>query len=208
MPDPAPLWTGVALLAYLTLPLIRSGRNFLPLDYTLHPVALGPGLHWLVAVAALAVFALYLRPAPAPRAARRRADYALGFIVIGGLGLAASLFSTQTPFGWGALGAFLGLAIAAGACLSEANRVGGDVFTGAGIVLALAFVTLFITYPLLAVLRSAFWLDGVLTLRQFAETFSSPLFLFVDNRYTELDEGRMVSFWAAGGAVAGLLCGL
>ncbi len=206
--DPVPLWAGAALIAYLALPLIRSGRNFLPLDYTLHPVALGPGLHWLVPVAALAVFALYLRPAPALRAARRRADYALGFVLMGVAGLAASLFGAQTPFGWGALGSFLGLAIAAGACLSGANRVRGDVFTGAGIVLGVTFVTLFITYPLLAVLRSAVWVDGELTLRQFAETFSSPLFLFVNNRFTEVDEGRMVAIWTACGTMAGLAWGI
>lgn len=201
-------WSLAALILYLALPLVRTGRAFVPLNYDLHPLALGPGLHWLVAVAVLAVLALYLRPVQTPAAARKRADLALAAIVAGLLGLVISLFGNATPFGWGAMGAFLSLSVAAGAALSESNRVRGDAFTGASIVLTLVFVTLFITYPLLMVMRSAIWIDGVLTLEQFARTFSSPLFLFVNNRFTEVDEGRMVAMWAAGGLVAGLGWGI
>lgn len=206
--NPVPAWAGVALVCYLALPLTRSGRRFLPLDYGLHPLASGPAWHWLVMVATLALFALYLRPARNAVSARQRADWALGLVVVGLAGLCGSLFATSTPFGWGALGAFLALAIAAGAALSEANRVRGDVFTGAGIVLTLLFVTLFITYPLLMVLRTAIWIDGGLTLSQFGATFSSPLFLFVNNRFTEVDEGRMVAYWTLAGSAALFLIGL
>ena len=205
---PVPLWAGLGLFCYLALPLIRSGRAFVPLDYTLHPAAIGLGQHWLLAISAVMVLALYVRRTEGPVAARRRADHALGLICIGAAGLLISLFSAGTPFGFGALGAFLCFAIAAGAALSEANRVRGDVFTGAGIVLTLLFVTIFISYPLLAVLRTAIWIDGALSLEQFARTFSSPLFLFVNNRFTEVDEGRMVAWWVGFGGVAGLAIGL
>ncbi len=198
-----PVWSGIALLLFLALPLIRTGRRFLPLDYMLHPLSLGAGLHWAPAVAAFAVIALYLRPAPRPAQARRRADMAAVILSLGFVGLWAALFSAGTPFGWGAMGASLALCIAAGSALSESNRVRGDAFTGAGILLTLLFVTLFITYPLVMVIRSAVWIEGVLTLDQFRATFSSSLFLFVDNRFTEVNEARMVAYWAtAGGAVA------
>ena len=201
-------WSVAALAFYLALPLVRAGRPFLPLDYGLHPLSFGPSLHWLVMAAAVAIIALYRVPVATGPAMRRRADRALVAIVIGALALCISLFAAGAPFGFGALGAFLGLAIAAGASLSESNRVRGDAFTGAGIVLSLIFVTLFITYPLLMVLRSAFWIDGAPSLAQFAKTFSSPLFLFVSNRFTEVDEARMVATWAGAGAIAGMCCGL
>ncbi len=201
-------WTLFAVACYLALPLARTGRAFLPLDYGLHPVVLGPALHWLVVVAAVAVTLVYGRPASSGPQVRRRADRALLAILVGVAGLGISLFAEAAPFGFGALGAFLGLAIAAGAALSEGNRVRGDAFTGAGIVLCLTFVTLFITYPLLMVLRSAVWVDGTLTLAQFAKTFSSPLFLFVSNRFTDVDEARQVALWAAAGTAAGTAFGL
>lgn len=195
-------WSIVALALYLALPLVRTGRPFLPLEYGLHPLVLGPSLHWLVMAAVVAVVALYCVPATTGLAIRRRADWALVAIVIGALTLCISLFTARTPFGFGALGAFLALAIAAGASLSEANRVRGDAFTGAGIVLSLIFVTLFITYPLLMVLRSAVWIDGAPSVQQFIKTFSSPLFLFISNRFTEVDEARMVAMWAGAGTLA------
>lgn len=206
---PAPsLWSAVALASYLGLPLLRTGRPFWPLDYGLHPVALGLGAHWLVAAAAIAVIALYFAAPENPAAARRRADRALLAVILGAGGLVASLVAMGAPFGWGALCAFLAFAIAGGACLSESNRVRGDAFTGAGIVLTLLFVTIFITYPLVMVLRSAVWVDGGLTLSQFQRTFSSPLFLFVSNRFTAVDEARMVALWTAAGTAAGLGWGL
>lgn len=206
--SPVLVWSVAALVFYLALPLVRSGRAFLPLDYTLHPVALGPSLHWAVMLAVVAVVALHRVPAQSGPALRRRADQALVAIVIGGLGLCISLFAAGAPFGFGALGAFLGLAVAAGAALSEGNRVRGDAFTGAGIVLSLIFVTLFITYPLLTVLRSAVWIDGAPSIAQFVTTFSSPLFLFVSNRFTEVDEASMVAMWALAGTAAGAGYGL
>lgn len=72
-------------------------------------------------------------------AAQQRADSALAAIGVGVPGLAIDLFGNATPFGWGAIGPFVRLPVAAGAALSEANRVRCDAFTGAALVVVLVF---------------------------------------------------------------------
>ncbi len=200
----APAWAGLSLLAWAVLPYTREGRRFLPLDYGYHAVAMGPGAHWLLPVAALAVLLLYLAGPASGLAPRRRGDLASLLAGAGALIPAAGLLIAGVPFGWGAMLGILGMVISAGAALSDGGRVRGDAFVGASILLMLLFVTLFITVPLVMVLRSAIWIEGSLTLAQFAQTFASPLFLFIDNPYTEIAEGARVGLLAGAGALAGL----
>lgn len=111
---PAPFWAGLALAAYAFLPMARTNRRFWPLDYDLHPIALGFGAHVLLPIAALIILGLYLFAPLSRLTPRQRGDAAFGAAIIGCLGLAAWLFETFTPFGWGALIGFIGLMIAGG----------------------------------------------------------------------------------------------
>lgn len=205
---PAPFWAGLALAAYAFLPMARTNRRFWPLDYDLHPIALGFGAHVLLPIAALIILGLYLFAPLSRLTPRQRGDAAFGAAIIGCLGLAAWLFETFTPFGWGALIGFIGLMIAGGAALSDSGRIRADSFVGASVLLTILFVTIFITVPLLMVIRSAVWIDGQFTLGQVFATFSSPLFLFVSNPYTEVSEASRVGVLAAVGLAAGLVWGV
>lgn len=200
----APLWALISLAAWLALPFTREGRRFLPLDYAYHPSAQAIGLHWLLPLAAAVILALYLFPPAVPMHPRRRGDIALLSALIGAAGGVVWLFATHSPFGFGAMLSILALVIAGGAGLSDSGRVRADAFVGASILLTLLFVTMFITVPLFMVIKSAVWIKGSLTLSQFAATFSSPLFLFVSNPYTEVDEAGRVGMLALLGAALGL----
>lgn len=204
----APFWAGLALAGYAILPMARTGRRFLPLEYDLHPLSLGLGAHLLLPLAAIAILLVHLF-APALRLTpRQRGDATCVAALVGCLGMVGWLFATFTPFGWGALVGFMGLVIAAGAGLSDSGRVRADSFVGASVLLTILFVTVFITVPLLMVIRSAVWIEGEFTLRQFATTFSSSLFLFVNNPFTETNEGARVGVLSGIGAVVGLIWGL
>jgi iron(III) transport system permease protein len=198
-----PVWAAMSLAAWAALPFAREGRRFFPLDYALHPVAMGPGLHWGLPLAAVLILGLYLFAPVLAIAPRRRGDIACVLALSGAIFAVWWLFAGAIPFGWGAMIAILGMVTVAGAALSDGGRVRGDAFVGASILLMLLFVTMFITVPLFMVMRSAVWIEGALTLRQFAETFSSPLFLFVNNPYTEVEEGALVGLVAGLGVLAG-----
>lgn len=204
----ASFWAGLALAGYAFLPMARSGRRFLPLEYELHPMAFGLGAHLLLPLAALTILALYLFAPMLRQTPRQRGDAVCGAALLGCVGMMGWLFATATPFGWGALIGVMALTIAAGAGLSESGRVRADSFVGASVLLTILFVTVFITVPLLTVIRSAVWIDGELTLRQFGTTFSSPLFLFVNNPFTQTDEGARVAILVVAGAIVGLVWGL
>lgn len=199
-----PAWAFVSLAAWMLLPFAREGRRFFPLDYAFHPVAIGPGLHWGLPIAATLILGLYLVGLGSGIAPRRKGDIAFALAGLGSLGAVIWLLAGGVPFGWGAMVAILAMIVSAGAALSDGGRVRGDAFVGASILLMLLFVTMFITVPLFMVMRSAVWIDGGFTLSQFATTFSSSLFLFVNNPYTEVAEGSRVGLVAGLGLLIGL----
>ncbi len=203
-PMGAALWAAVAFGLWAVLPVGRPGRAFWPPHYDLHGLA-GPeaaawSLNLIAPLAALAIMAL----AFIQIGRRQRADLCALAAGAGVAGLLAALLATGVPFGWGAFGPAMALIVAAGCALSDGGRVRGDAFVGASVLMTLAFVTLFILLPLALVLRAAVWIDGGLTLAQFGRTFSSPLFLFVDNPFTEISEAARVGWTTALGAAGGV----
>src|SRR5690606_10366379 len=164
-----------SLAAWAILPFAREGRRFVPLDYGYHPVAMGPGLHWGLPVAAVLIIGLYLFGPVLAIAPRKRGDLAFGLAAVASIASVWWLLAGGVPFGWGAMGATLGMIVAAVAALSDGGRVRDDAFVGASILLMLLFVTMFITVPLFMVMRSAVWIEGEFTLAQFTTTFGSSL---------------------------------
>ncbi|MBQ2263581.1 MAG: iron ABC transporter permease [Loktanella sp.] len=194
------VWALVALALWLLLPLGRPGRAFFPLNYDFHAFALPPGFYWLVPVAAVAIWLLQTTRLISMD---RISDWQAALALSAAGGVIFFLFGTGTHFGWGALGTVLALLVSAGSALSSNSRIRGDTFVGASVFIALVFVTVFIVFPLLLVLRTAVWIDGTLTLSQFARTFASPLFLFLDNPFTEISEMGRVTTMIWIGAVTG-----
>ena len=188
----------VAIGAYLALPFGRPGRPFLTIDPDLYALALGAPLLWVVllgAVATLAVSLLRLNTAV-------RGDM---LIATGTIGLAAGVLwfiLSGTPFGMGALVTLLALALALGHALSESGRVQGDAFIATSILLVSLFVILFIIYPLFTVLRAAVIIDGAFDLSQLRRTLTHPLFFFLDNPRSQIDEIGLTLRW---GVVVALL---
>lgn len=196
-------WALVALALWAALPIGRGGRPFWPLDYAFHGLGAVATPFWalnlLAPMAALAIVALEL----AQVGARRRADLTSIAAGAGIAGMLGALVASGTAFGWGALGASFALIFAAGTALSRGGRVRGDAFVGGSILITLAFVTLFIAFPLFLVLRAAVWIDGAPTLAQYGRVFTSPLFLFVENPFTEVSEVARVGWAAAIGLLSG-----
>jgi iron(III) transport system permease protein len=195
----------VGVVGFLSLPFGRPGRAFLTLDPAYYPWTLGSGWLWLVLVGAVA--ALSLAPLRLPTAAR--ADLIL---VAGASGLAAGLtffLLTSTPFGVGAVIALGALVLVVGHALSESGRVQGDAFIASTILLVALFIVLFIIYPLFTVLRAAVIVDGAFDLSQFRRTVTHPLFFFLDNPRSPVDEvGLTIRWGAAIAAVSGVWAAL
>ncbi|HZW28269.1 MAG TPA: iron ABC transporter permease [Trueperaceae bacterium] len=194
----------LALAGLFALPLGRPGRALLTVDPSLYATAIGGPLVWavLVAMAATAVVCLL------PMRTAQRGDAVL---VVGGLalaGLLAWLVGTGTPFGTGALVALAGLVLALGAGLSESGRVQSDPFVASSILFVVAFVLLFIVYPLFTVLKGAVWANGSFDLTTFVATLRHPLFFVLENPATAVSEAALALRWGAGGAVVGLATAL
>jgi iron(III) transport system permease protein len=190
-----------ALLAFLTLPFGRPRRPFLDLDYSLAPWQLGSLPLWLVGALALAALVLALLPlATAPRGDAIAAAGAAGLVLGAGW-----LIATSIPFGVGALLTLTLLVLVTGTGLSEGGRVQGDAFVASSILFVSIFVVLFIVYPISMVLRAAFILDGALDLTQMQRTLRHPLFFFLENPRSAIDELALTYRWAWGGLALGAL---
>jgi hypothetical protein len=174
----------IAIVAYLALPFGRPGRPFLTIDPDLYALALGGPLLWLVLLAAVASFVVsLLKLNTAVRGDLLIATGTVGF----GAGVLWFILSA-TPFGIGALVTLAALALVLGSALSESGRVQGDAFIATSILLVSLFVVLFIIYPLFTVLRAAVIIDGSFDLSQLRRTLTHPLFFFLDNPRSQVDE--------------------
>lgn len=186
----------VAAAAFVLLPFGRPGRPLLTLDPAYAPWNLGSPWLWLLlgfALAALAVSVLPLKRS-------LRGDL---LALCGGLGALTGvgwLIVTAVPFGLGALVSVAALIIVTGYGLSESGRVFGDPFIAVSILFVALFVTLFILYPLLNVLRAAVIIDGRLSLAQLQTTFGHPLFFFLDNPRSARDELMLTGLFGLAGA--------
>ncbi len=191
----------LSLIAFFALPFTRPSRPFLDFAKQAYGWELNQPFVWLVAAfALLALAASFL-----PLKVTLRGDMITGLAAAGFLSGVGWLLVTSEPFGLGAILSLSALVLVMGNGLSEGGRVQGDAFIASSILLVAIFVVLFIIYPLFMVLRSAFVVNGVFTLEQFRTTLQHPLFLYLDNPRTELQEFRATLWWAAGGA---LLCTL
>ena len=185
-------------VAFLALPFGRPGRPFLTLEPDLYGLALGHPLLWTVLLAAVASAAVALTPLPTAR----RGD---ALLVTGGVGVVAGLawlMATSTPFGIGALVSLFGLVLVLGSALSESGRIQADAFVATSILLVTGFVILFIVYPLGMVLRESVIIDGRFDLSQFRRTLTHPLFFFLDNPRSPVDEVGLTLRYGAIGAAA------
>jgi len=190
----------VAIVAYLTLPFGRPGRPFLTIEPDLYALALGAPLLWIVLLAAVASFVVSLLRLNT--AVRGDALIATGTV---GLGAGVLWFIlSATPFGIGALVTLAALALVLGHALSESGRIQGDAFIATSILVVSLFVILFIIYPLFTVLRAAVIIDGSFDLSQLRRTLTHPLFFFLDNPRSQIDEIGLTLRW---GMVVAVLTG-
>lgn len=194
----------LTLVAFAALPYTRPARPFLNFAEQTYGWQMSSVFVWLVPVAALAALLFSLL--------RLRITLRGDLVTLtAGVGLLSGigwLLVSGEPFGLGAVLSLTALVLVMGNGLSEGGRVQGDAFIASSILLVAIFVVLFIVYPLFMVLRSAFVIDGQFTLAQFRETLAHPLFLFLDNPRTELQELRTTLWWAAGGAVLSTILAL
>lgn len=201
-PSQAALPALVALMAWVTLPLVRSGRAFTLLQPDLSLWQRPDGAPWVVLVLLALLFAFSVTPLAGRWTVVRRAE---GLTVGAAIVLALSLvwlFSSGVSFGVGWLLTVLAVLVVAGCGLSEAGWVRSDPFIASSILFVIVFVFLFIVFPLAMVLRSALVIDGRLSVAQFQRTLRSPLFFLLNNTFSDRNEGLLVVVWGAVGAVA------
>jgi iron(III) transport system permease protein len=134
---------------------------------------------------------------------RRRGASSRALLVVAAAGLAAALslvLLARSPAGAGALVVVASLLALAGLGLDRTALVRGGGFVGAAILWAALLVTLFVVYPLVAMLQASVVVGGQLTARAFVKTLSSPIFLLLAHE----------SLWvpASTGAVTGGAGGL
>lgn len=123
----------------------------------------------------------------------------LGFL--GGVGW---LVATSSPFGVGALLALSGLLVMVGIGLSESGIIQNDPFVTGSILVCSLFVLLFIVYPLFTVLRESVWIKGQFTLAKLQGVLGSPLFISIENPYTDRSERLIVLALTGVGALVGV----
>lgn len=189
----------ISILGFLILPFGRPDRAFLTIDPVFQPWNLNSVWVWLVLLAA--VVSLIFSVLPLKFALR--GDLIMLSAAVGLMSGVGWLVYTSTPFGLGALVSLLALVVVMGYGLSESGRVQSDAFVASSILFVMLFIVLFIIFPLANVLISAVVVNGVFTLEKVKSALTSPLFLFLENPYTERNELSLMSLCAVGGAVIG-----
>lgn len=192
-----------AAVAFLALPFGRPGRDFLTLDASLRPWALGSFWIWLVFLAAMA--ALFISFLPLKTTTRGNSLALTG--VIGFCSGVGWLIATATPFGLGALISLLALVVVTGFGLSESGRIQSDAFVSSSILFVGLFILLFILFPIFTVLKTAVFVNGQFSFGKITSTLASPLFMFLENPYTERSELRLISLFALFGTSLGIAWG-
>lgn len=186
----------LAVAAFGALPFTRPGRPFLNFDLQTYGWQLGSWAVWgVLGAAVLALLVSFI-----PMSITRRGD-AITLLAAIGFGLGVGwLLHTGQPFALGAILSITALVMVAGNGLSESGRIQGDAFIASSILLVSVFIVLFIIYPLVTVLRSAFVVRGEFTFDQFRNTLTHPLFFYLNNPRSAINELGLTLWWAAGGA--------
>ena len=204
-PSQAWLPSLLAVLALLGLPLVRTGRAFAWYNPELMLWQLQNPWLWLSFALSVAILLLSFLPLSARLTMSRRADLLLLLALAALSSSGGWLLYSAVPFSFGLLFSLLAHILVIGCALSEAGRIRSDPFIASAIVLVIVFVSLFIIFPLSMVLRSAFVIDGQLSLEQFRRTLRSPLFLLLDNPRSARNELLLTGLWGFALASLGLL---
>lgn len=193
------------------LPWGRTDRSLLEFDSTLLVLNQAPLLGGvLLAVVVVLALSGLLHLSLVQR------GYAL--VGLGGTAFLAGvgwLVATSVPFGVGAFIALTALLVMVGIGLSESGIIQNDPFVTSSILLTSLFVTLFIVYPLFTVLRESVMVKGIFTLNKIQGVLTSPLFITIENPYTDRSEQLLVNLTTlvmgligAGLAARGVCAGL
>lgn len=187
----SPAWMAglVALVSLLALPWGRTDRSLLEFGPDLLVWGQAPVLGGLLlavvvilGLSSLLNLSLVLR------------GYAL--VGLGGVGFVSGigwLLATSVPFGVGAFIALAAILVMVGIGLSESGIIQNDPFVTSSILVCSLFVLLFIIYPLFTVLRESVVVKGVFTLNKIQSVLSSPLFITIENPYTDRSEQMIVN---------------
>jgi iron(III) transport system permease protein len=190
---------GLAGLALLLLPFKRPDREFALLEFNLNVLPTMPELGWVLITLSVALVVL---------SALRLPLIARGYVLVGGgsgalLLTAGWLIATGTNFGLGAVIALIAFIVVIGVGTSESGLIQNDPFIASSILLCVAFVALFIAFPLFTVMRESIIVNGQFTLEKVRSTLGSPLFMVLENRFTPRSETALVFGISALGAVMG-----
>ncbi len=187
----SPAWIAglTALVGLLVLPWSRTDRSLLEFDNKLLVLNQAPllGGVLLAVVVVLALSSLLHLPLV-------QRGYAL--VGLGSAGFLAGvgwLIATSVPFGIGALIVLTALVVMVGIGLSESGIIQNDPFVTSSILVCSLFVLLFILYPLFTVLRESVMVKGAFTLSKIQSVLTSPLFISIENPYTEHFEQWLVN---------------
>lgn len=187
----SPAWMAglVALISLLVLPWGRTDRSLLEFDSKLQVLNQAPWLGGLLLAVVVVLTLSSLLHLPLVQR-----GYAL--VGLGSAGFLAGvgwLVTTSVPFGVGALIVLTALLVMVGIGLSESGIIQNDPFVTSSILLTSLFVLLFIVYPLFTVLRESVLVKGVFTLNKIQSVLTSPLFISIENPYTDHSEQMLVN---------------
>lgn len=181
-------WGTLTFLGSLLLPWSRPGRDLL----VFLPETIGIelfGRSWSLTIAVLCgAFAGFLGVAPLPSSRRGKLTLlaALGGIIF----TLWTLVARGTPMGAGAMVALVSFIALIGIGLALGAYIRTDAFIGGCISFSVAFIVVFILYPLWSVLQASVFVKGRFTLNVFLDTVSSPNFLLINNPATPQNEGQ------------------
>ncbi|EYB67257.1 hypothetical protein DEIPH_ctg046orf0061 [Deinococcus phoenicis] len=195
------VWPVLGLLAFAFLPWQRSGRAFLAGgDTALELLPAAPWL-WVPLLALVASLAAgFLNRAV-------RAWPALVVGLAGFLVTASFIVFRNQPVDLGALVTALSLLSLTGMALSDTGIIKADRFIAGATLWVGLFLILFVMFPLVKVLRTAFGETGF-SLEAFRSVLGSPAFFVLENDTTPRSEGTLALIWTAVGALGGLALSL
>jgi iron(III) transport system permease protein len=191
----AAAWGLAGLLGFAVLPWARGG-----------PTGLGAaaGRPGLIVVG----LALGLATAAAQRGGRAAGRVLVGLAAAGATAGIWDAVAGAAPAGGGALLAVASLVTLAGLGLARAGWVRGGGFVGAAILWAALLVTLFVVYPVIAMLHASVVVNGRLTTAALTKTLGSPIFLLLRHEALATDPGAAALIGAGLGLLAGCARGL
>jgi iron(III) transport system permease protein len=177
-PNTGAVWGAIGLVSFAlgswTRGSGRAGPAVTGLALVVRDGIPGGGFVLLVGLALVVATGLALASGGRP-VGRVLAGVAGAGVLLALVGLARA----AAPAGWGALGATASLVNLAGIGLARGRLVRGGGFVGAAILWVALLVSLFIVYPVVAILHASVASRGVLTAAFLLRTLRSPVFLLL-----------------------------